>query len=426
VIVIVIGSLIALRVAAGAHLGTYYPGSALDINRTGDAVQALSSGNFSRFFATQPPIGPVSVVVRAPFAALAHIGHDLEPLPPRYHGRPPFILPPEVFRSQLRLYRFGLFPCLMALVLMAAAGAAVLRRHGRPLWTQLLVAALMLGLPLWRNCIALGHPDEFVTAGLTIGAVLSAGTGRWKLAAVLLGLGLASKQWALLALPATALAAPRHTRLRTAVFSVAVYAACMIPMALGNPQRFVDAMTAPSLGSHNVVDAMSIWFPTAAPNDIRVFDGVTYLTIPRRHVAHWIEGLLHPMQVLLAWVLSFCFVLRKREWNLAQVFQLLALIFLLRCMLQTGDKDYYHVAFIASLAMYEGLTSGLPVLTLIVTAAFLPRFGIDLSSLQRENVLYLAWSIPLAAYLTWSIFGRQSRARSATSPEAVPRGSYST
>ena len=387
-------------------------------------MQALANGNIRRFFATQPPIGPVSVVVRAPFATLAGIGHDLEPLPARYHGRPPFIVPPDVFSTQLRLYRFGLFPCLMALVFMAAAGAGVLRRHGRPLWTQLLVAALMLGIPVWRSGLALGHPDEFLTTGLTIGAVLAAGTGRWKLAGILLGLGLASKQWALLAVPAVAFAAPRNTRIRTAGLAVGVYAACMIPMAIGNPHRFVDAMTAPSLGSENVVDALSIWFPIAAHNDVRVFDGVTYVVIPHRHVPHVIESALHPMQVLLAWVLSFAFALRRRDWDLAEIFQLLALVFLLRCMLQTGDKAYYHAAFIASLGMYEGLRTGLPVLTLAVTALFLPRFGIDVDSLQRQNLLYLAWSIPLAAYLCWSLFRPGRGARLPAPAEAVSSGGY--
>jgi hypothetical protein len=195
-------------------------------------------------------------------------------------------------------------------------------------------------------------------------------------------------------------------------------------MAIGNPHRFVDAMTAPSLGSQNVVDALSIWFPIAAHNDVRVFDGVKYVVIPHRHVPHVIESALHPMQVLLAWVLSFAFALRRREWDLAEIFQLLALVFLLRCMLQTGDKAYYHAAFIASLAMYEGLRTGLPVLTLAVTALFLPRFGIHLDSMQRQNLLYLAWSIPLAAYLCWSLFRPGRGTRLPAPAKAVSSGGY--
>jgi hypothetical protein len=424
-VVLLVGTILAIETAAKAPLGQNYPGSSLEVNRTGDAVQALASGHIGRFFATQPPIGPVSVVVRAPFAALAGISHDLVALDPRYGGKPPLVLPPGFAESQQRLFRFGVFPCLMALVFMAMAGAAVLQRYGRPWWTQLLVAALMLGLPLWHGGIALGHPDEFLTAGLTIGAVLAAGTGRWKLAAVLLGLGLASKQWALLALPATAFAAPRHMRVRTAVMSVGVFAACMIPMAIGNHDRFVDAMTAPSLGSQNYVDAMSIWFPLAPHHDVTIFDGVKHVTIPLRHVSDRIESALHPTMVIAAWVLSFAFALRRKDWTLGQVFQLLALIFLVRCMFQTGDKDYYHAAFIASLAMYEGLTRGLPVLTLIVTATFLPGYGTDLSSMERANALYLAWSIPMLVYLSWSVYRREPRARLAAPAKAVSSGSYS-
>lgn len=421
-----VGAAIALANTVDAPLGRNYVGSSLGVNRTGDAVQALATGRVGRFFATQPPIGPGTVVIRAPFAALAGISHDLVALPPRYHGDPPLSLPPPVYASQRTLYRYGLFPCLVALVAMAAAGASVLDRFGRPWTVQLLVAALMLALPVWKGGISYGHPDEFLTAGLTIGAVLAAGTGRWKLAASLLGVALASKQWALLALPATVLAAPRQARVRTAVLSVGLYAAIMSVMAIGNPDRFMDAMTAPSLGSHNYVDALSVWFPIAPHHDVTVFDGVKDVTIPHRHLSHRFESALHPAMVVVAWLLSLAFALRRRDWNLAQVFQLLALIFLVRCMFQTGDKNYYHAAFIASLALYEGLAGRMPILTLVVTAALLPDYGPELGSLQRANALYLAWSIPMLVYLGWSVLGKERPARLLAAAEAVGGRSYGT
>jgi hypothetical protein len=108
-------------------------------------------------------------------------------------------------------------------------------------------------------------------------------------------------------------------------------------------------------------------------------------------------------------LLSLLFWRRRKERDAAAIFQLVALIFLLRCMLDPVTNDYYHAPFLASLALYEGFAKrSLPVLTLLVTAAFLPRFGLDVAAFDRANAFYLAWSIPLATWLALSLF-RQKR-----------------
>src|SRR3954470_15762377 len=99
-VIVVVGALLCLRASVNATYSSDYVGSSLGVNRTGDAVQALAELDFKRFFATQPAIGPVSVVVRAPFAAVAGIGHDLARLPARYRGAPTIVIPTRVFQSQ--------------------------------------------------------------------------------------------------------------------------------------------------------------------------------------------------------------------------------------------------------------------------------------------------------------------------------------
>src|SRR3954454_15808470 len=102
---------LALAAYAGAvittaPLGLDYPGSALTANRAGAPIRALVDGDIERFFATQPAIGSVSVVVRAPFAALARVRG---PLPPPADAQSAFDLPPGPQRdSELELYRLGL------------------------------------------------------------------------------------------------------------------------------------------------------------------------------------------------------------------------------------------------------------------------------------------------------------------------------
>jgi Glycosyltransferase family 87 len=407
-LIVLVGTAIVLYACMHASLGIDYAGSSLGVNRTGDAVQALASADFERFFATQPAIGPGSVILRAPFAALAGISHDLVALAPRYDGTPPLVLPPEFAESQERLYKFGLFPCLMALVLIGAAASPALTRRGVPLGMQLLTALLILGLPLWHNAVTLGHPDEFLTTGVTLGAVIAALSGRATTAAVLLGLALASKQWAILALPAVALAVPPAQARRTVAVTIAVYVALMVPMAIGNPDRFADTLTAPSTSSHGLVDADTIWLPFASVHDKTVFDGVEHLVFPHRELPDALESLIHPAIVVIAFGLSLLFWRRRQPPDPESIFLLLALIFLLRCMLDPVTNHYYHAPFLASLALYEAFARHrIPVLTLVASAVFLPRLGIDATALERTNLIYLVWSLPMAAWLGLTLFRRQ-------------------
>jgi hypothetical protein len=407
-VVVIVGAALALNAAVTAPYALDYPGSSLEVNRTGDAVQALANLDFGKFFATQPAIGPVSVVVRAPFAALAGIGHDLVEIPASYHGDPPVAVPPRVFDSQLRLYRFGVFPCALALVLLAAFAAATAARHGRPWWLQLLAAALVLGLPLWDGAIHLGHPEEFLTTALTLGAVLAAVSGRAGWAAVLLGVALATKQWAVLALPAVVLAVDAPVVKRVVATTVAVYVAIMIPMAIGDPGRFADTLTAPGTTAHGLVGTDSNWFQIAAHDDRRIFDGVEHITIAHRRLPHVVESASHPFIALLAAGLAILLWRRRQQRDAASIFQLLALIFLVRCLLDPVTNDYYHLPFLAALALSEVLSERrLPILTLLATAAFLPDFGIDVTAFGWANAFYLAWSIPLTAWLAMSLYRKR-------------------
>jgi hypothetical protein len=325
-------------------------------------------------------------------------------------------MPDAFFESQRRLYRFGLFPCLMALVLLGAYAAKTLERRGIPIRTQLLTGLLVLGLPLWHSAITLGHPDEFVTTGLALGAILAAVNGRTTTAAVLLGVALASKQWAVLAIPAVAITVPPAIARKAIAVSIGVYLALVLPMAIGNADRFADTLSAGSTSSNGLVDADTIWLPFAENHDRRIFDGVESVVLPQRNLPHALTSAIHPLIVLLAIALSFALWRKRVRIDAEVIFLLLALIFLLRCMLDPVTNHYYHAPFLASLAIYEGLGKRpVPVLTLIASAAFLPRFGIDADALRQANLLYLAWSVPMAAWLALSLFGPSTPATEAVS-----------
>jgi hypothetical protein len=250
------------------------------------------------------------------------------------------------------------------------------------------------------------------------------------LAAVLLGYALASKQWAFLAVPAVLWAARPVPIRKTLVVVAAVYLALTLTMLAGDPGRFADTLRHPA-GAHGLVDIQTIWFPLAPHTDVPVFDGVEHYLVPHRRLPHALESAIHPLIALLALALSLFYLWRRPAVEPARIFLLLALVFLLRCLLDPVTNAYYHAPFLAALALYEGYARRrIPVLTVIATAALIPTFPYDLHGFQEGNALYLAWSLPMTAGLVIALFrpdlgariaGRFPLGREVTLPGAFRR-----
>jgi hypothetical protein len=256
-----------------------------------------------------------------------------------------------------------------------------------------------------------------------VGGVLAAYEERWTAAGILLGLAIASKQWALLALPVVAVTVPVAVLKKTVGTAIGTCALVMVPMIAGDPHRFFEVMTSPSISAQGVVDPHSIWFPLAGHATAHVFDGVTYVALPDRHLPGALASATHPLILVLAVVLSLAFTRSHRRRDTSAMFGLLALVFLLRCLLDPVTNTYYHVPFLAALALYEGHSRRqLPVLTLLVTAASLVHFGQDATSATWANIFYLTWTVPLAIGLALSLFWPSGASRISAMLAARPLG----
>src|SRR5207302_1113379 len=77
---------------------------------------------------------------------------------------------------------------------------------------RLAVVALALASPVTFKALYFGHPEELLGAAMCAGALLLAARGRSLAAGVLLGLAIATKQWAVLAFVPTLLAAREARR----------------------------------------------------------------------------------------------------------------------------------------------------------------------------------------------------------------------
>ena len=225
-----------------------------------DAAPAMNSmldGDVGMALAQQPLMGSFSLIVRLPFAALGRaVGGD-----------------------DLLVYQLGTIPCLVAVGLLGLALAGRMRRRGQSPGVCVAAAALCLVNPLTWEAIRLGHPEELLGGALCAGAVLAALRGRTLPAAVLLGLALATKQWAVIAVLPVLAAMPAR-RVRAFAIATGIALLLTVPLMLGNPESFSGAAEQAAWGGERVHPFNAVW-PVAPPEDrvISVGDGQSLVTV---------------------------------------------------------------------------------------------------------------------------------------------------
>lgn len=362
--------------AAGTPLGNDYLQAGPGADDAGPQIDALIHGDLSRFFSEQSFLGPVSLVLRAPFAALG--GDDF-----------------------LAQYRFGVFPCMLALGIVALALAYLAVERGAKTWHgAILIAVVMFAGPA-ANALRAGHPEELLTAALVLAAALTAARGKENATAVLAGTAIATKPWAALALVPIALATTRP--LRTLFTSAATGVLLLAPMALANTDAFRDATRAAN--DIHRIRPLSVWWLLKSDGDL---PGA---------VETGIRPALLAVSALLAWAAA-----RRGTLTLERLLALLAFVFLLRAALDPGDNAYYHVPFIAALGSWELVAARRPPVLafaagLLLTDTFLGQLGTDN---DVRSIVYLAWVLPLGAYIATRV--APARDPAAGVPARVPPG----
>jgi hypothetical protein len=378
-----VGALLAaVGVAVAAtHLGDYALAAHVP-DSPAPTIDALARGHVGQAVTDQPVMGLVSVLVRVPFVAAAH----------------------AVGGGELLAYRLGIVPCALAVGLLGLALIAAAQTRGRGTVGAAAIAALALLNPLTLSALWWGHPEELLGGALCVGAVLASLEDRPGLAGVLLGLAVGTKEWALLAVVPTLLAA-RHERVRTLLIAGVLAVPLMLTLPLADPSAF--GRTARAIGDLRFLSFTSWWWPFASVHHVTsvvagtVIHGTVHklpLGLTRSEVSWLIP--------LLSIPLGAAFWRSRAGHDRAQALGLLALLLLLRGTLDPVSMLYYYVPFVIALLAWELLTrTGPPVVSLFAIVSLwwtLERSALPAGALVATSG---AITVGLAAYLVAQTMG---------------------
>jgi hypothetical protein len=251
-----------------------------------------------------------------------------------------------------------------------------------------------------------------LAAVLAVGAVIAAGRRHWVVAGLMLGAAVATKQWAFLAAIPMLIAAPAGTRVRAALTCAALAAALTLPMLAADPGRFHAAQSNVSTESSytNTVTASNLWWAFASESYGEGIDIYGHAKqIAQFSLPNDVGRSLHMGVIGVALVLSLLYARRRAGragWVPDDVLQLLALLFLLRCMLDPLTFSYHHTPFLVALISFEALRRRVPVLSAYTIVALLLMNEVVVPSGDAGliNAFYLGWTIPLAAYMGVSLY----------------------
>jgi len=362
-----LGIAAAVIALAQPSVGDYLARNTSNPDNAAPAIDALIHGRLGRVPSVQPVMGPVSLLLRAPFAAAGHAigGPTLE-------------------------YQLGALACLWVLAALALVIALRTHRRDGGLLAPAAIVLVMVANPLALSALDLGHPEELLAGALCVAAVLAADRDRAILTGVLLGLATATKPWAALA-AVPALLALRTGRGRALLAAGGLAAALVAPLALADPHHLIA-------GSRKLAHSMrvypwSAWWPVS----------LEHAGPARAWVMPW--GLTRSAGQLVTGAVALGAGIailhgRARRIDTQSALALLAALLLSRCLLDPQNLGYYAAPAVAALLAWEVSRRGLPVVTILACLAGWATLLHPVASPALAcALLYLAWSVPLAAYL---------------------------
>jgi hypothetical protein len=359
-------------------------------NEAQPAVEALIHGHLVTFLKIAPIYGG-SLLERAPFALLPGV----------WGGGP------------LAVYRMLALPCLLAAMILGLWLVSRMRKRSDGVLACAVALGICVANPLTLAALEVGHPEELFGGALCVGAVLLAVRGRPVWAALLLGLAIANKEWALLAVGPVLLALPAR-RVLCLTLAAALSILIVAPFTLVGASVFTAGLHGAVSSSSEIFQPWQIWWFLGHHGPVvRGLFGVVkpgYRTAPA-----WIGAISHPSVLVAGGLFSAALWWSRRDQPRAisesDALLLLALVLLTRCMFDTWDNGYYPLPFVLALLCWESLSfRRIPILSLLSVLAvwagctWMPSFA----SADAQGAFFLAWTLPLAASLSVALYASRT------------------
>ncbi len=363
-----------------------------------DAFWALRTGDLDAFFSLAPAYGG-SFVLRAPFAWLTGL----------WGG------------GELAVYRAVSIPGMLACAALAVVVVDRMRSLGRSRLDRGVVLVALAASPVALRALEIGHPEELLGGALCVAAVLAAAT-RPLLASVLVGLAVANKPWALVAVPVVVAAVPTTWALRTALVSGAVALLVVSPLLFFGGSFVQNTGAVSSTGA--IFQPWQVWWFLGEGGRIHEQFGIGERIL--RHPPDWLMPLTRPIVLAVPVLLAGLWWWRCRAGERPDVggaLLLLALVLHLRCLLDPWNIGYYALPALLALATWEGLCrrDRPPVLTLAFVALNWLTFETLFTRVEADaqSLVYLAWALPLAGWMAYRLLASSVRP---VTVETVNRG----
>jgi hypothetical protein len=215
------------------------------------------------------------------------------------------------------------------------------------------------------------------------------------------GAAIGTKDWAVIAVVPALIALPSG-RLRAAIAGGGAALALAVPAPLLDPAAFARASNA--LGAGHLTSALSAWWALGSPIASRSA-GAPLATLP----AHLTKSFSLPLGLALAGALALVLTWRvgrpgarlDARGRVPDAFALLCLLAVVRCIADPGPVEYYYVAAVIPLAVWEATVVGrVPVVALLTVAAVWFTFGPGAALAPTLlSTFTLGWTGALICYL---------------------------
>jgi hypothetical protein len=345
----------------------------------GPAIDSLIHGRLGDFLAERPLMGPLSLVLRAPFAALSLItggGGKID----QYDAA----------------YCLGVFPCALFGGALGLTLFAIAERLGRGPLVKYGALVLCAINPLTVKALTYGHPEEIVGGALLVGAMLAAIYQRAVTASILLAAAIATKQWAVLGAPAVLIVLPWE-KVRRPLLGLAVLGALvLIPIVATDPASFVRSnIHLLDVRSGGTLPTSLWWLFTPGIGDEL---GIVH------HTPDLIGLGAHPLIIALSVAVPLALRRQVSADVLTRALPVLAFVLLIRSALDPVSNSYYHLPFYLALIAADVMAGSLTP-TLVATGFFV--LIIDMPTHPAAQAwIYILCALAFAAHLVGRTCGR--------------------